>query len=234
MAATISQFRNRIIPHVPGCPIPAIDQHVVDAMRTYCEDTKIFTKMIGATGETPADELPAVLGFVFAAYPNGDFYIVYIDLTDYTALSGYDPIEITYFSIDGIESEISHMTIDEEVASMDVFVPRDTKFYEFPDKENLEIFPFLTEAETEVTLEITIALKPSDGSTSVDDRFFDEWRKPIIDLAVSNLQSLPGRKWTNYDLAAVNFARYEEEITKINTKRFNRYFKQSKMKTQFI
>jgi hypothetical protein len=227
MAATVTQFRNRIIPFVPKCPIPTIDLYVVDAMRQLCEETNCFTKVIGATGNAPSDEFPFV--FPIALNETGDYYVASIDLTDYTELDGYDPVMPTYFVVDAIESYLKRFESENEVTDLDSIAPENGKFYRFSDTSTMKIFPYLTEAEAEVDMIITLSMKPSDGETEVADKFFNDWREAILALAKSKLQTIPKRDWTDYEQAGINMRRYKDERSAINMRRHSF----SKLKTRY-
>lgn len=208
------------MPYVPGCPIPAIDQAVIDATREFCEDTNVYQKTIGATGNAPDDDFPFVFPFTLDATPGGDYYIASVDLTDYTDLDGYDPIKPTYFMSDSVETRLVHWNLDNEITDLDYIVKTGTRFYRFADTDTMEIFPYFTEAEAEVNMVIRLAMKPEDDTTlTLDDRFYDDWKRAIIYLTTSQLQAIPNREWTDYKQAQLNMARYDAERSKVNFER---------------
>jgi hypothetical protein len=61
MAAT-SAFQFKVSPHVPGCPPFLMDQEIVEAARTFCEDTWIWQ-------DAPASEQQLVPDGALAIFP---------------------------------------------------------------------------------------------------------------------------------------------------------------------
>lgn len=46
MATNICTWRSRILRNVPQCPTPIIDETVLDVLRDFCEETKIWTEQL--------------------------------------------------------------------------------------------------------------------------------------------------------------------------------------------
>lgn len=51
-------------------------------------------------------------------------------------------------------------------------------------------------------LKVCLALKPSQGATSVDDALYNDWREAACAGAKFRLMTLPGKPWTNLEAAA--------------------------------
>ena len=218
MATAISQFRDRVLQYVPGCPIPAIDRAVVESMRRLCEDTHCFEKTIEAIHSVDVD-WPFAMPFSFEQASTGGFYLITIDFTGYTALTGYHPIMPVYFQINGVDWTLGRYDVDHLVSNLDDVVPTGMKYFKFNDVTEMEIFPFQDGEDVSTTIITSLAMKPADTSTSVDDVFFNEYLDAIVFKTASYLQMIPKRPWSDYDQAQINMNRYGEERSKINFQR---------------
>jgi hypothetical protein len=231
VATAISQFRNRILPYVPGCPVPVVDTKVVDAMRTFCVDTNVFTKTIGAT-RTLQDGFTYTLAFTLAQ--SGDYYHIDIDITDYSNLDGYDLIMPVLCLSNGVEKNLLRLDLDENFNDLDLIVPTNSKFFCIPSSTIIRIFPYESEDDADVELVLTLSMMPEDGSTTVDDKFFGDWRDAIIALASANLQSIPKRSWTDYDQARINYGLYTEKRSLVSQKRTSFSFRKTRSAGDWI
>lgn len=229
----ISSFRNKILPYVPGCPVPAIDVAVVDAMRTFCKDTNAFTRTIGATGTTPSGGFPFVFPIVLEESVSGDFYIASIDLSEYDSLDNYDPVMPVYFAEEGIEKNLLYFQLDNSVEDLDRVRPTNTRFYYFLDSDTLKIFPYSTSGESEVTMLITLAVEPEAGVTTVDDKFFNEWQQAIVSLAAATLLIAPKREWTDLAQAQIQYGIYDKQKSEVNFSRAS-YFRKTRSSGGYI
>jgi len=194
MATPISSFRNKVIPHVPGCPWPKIDEVVVDALRKFCEDTYLIERGIESE----------------------DIDYTTIDATDNDAITinlashytGYDPIVPVEFQIDGAPYHLQELYLYNDNSNLDSITLPGIKFFNFPTTASMKIFPF-TGQGANFDIYLKLALKPSLAVTTVDDLFFNNWADAIEFLAAGILQGIPERPWYNPDRAALNLGLYQ-------------------------
>lgn len=214
MATAVSQFRNRILADVSGCPIPRIDQAIVDAVRDFCEDAHILRKAFEVELTSPfvdtTDSDSVTIDLAGNLTPNT------LPLVFPFSFSGYELIFPLMFQIDGVPVNIFRFNMDTDNTYIESMLIQNSKFYNFPSKTLLKIFPF-TDATT-CKLFMNWAIKPTDGSTSVDDLFYDDWRNAVMYLALSNLQKIPKKPWTDYEAAAFNRSLYRHEMARAKAK----------------
>ena len=207
MATTIATFRDRIRSEVSGCPVPLIDEKVLDAIREFCEATHAVKKTILAT-EVPVDV--------------GEYFKATVSWADHAGLSNYDPIMITDFKIDGSDYKIKEFNPDVNVDLDYVCNVSKERLYNFASVTSLEIYPF--DDATSVDLTITLVLKPSLSLTSVDDVFYKDYRDGISAIALAHLQRMKDRPWTDIDQALINQGVAERKISEANFRKRMTYY----------
>jgi len=210
---------------VPGCPIPRIDRSIVDAVRQFCDDSYCLEKTFEATGNASVQNFPYTLPFTFGQAASGDFSIVTIAFSDYEFLSDLDPIDPTFFQIEGLSYDLKLFEIDVEFTTLDQITPSGGKFYRFPTIGNMQIFPFNSD-DSLVSLVVTLAMKPKIDVTSIDDRFFqtDIFREAIEAQSLYKLQAMPSRPWSNPNMAGVNIGNYKVKLGEARARRALRGF----------
>lgn len=213
MATAITAFREKILPHVPGCPFFKVDEAIMDAIIEFCEDTHILRKgfwVDSATATTPSVVFPFVLPITFGASSSTSFGVITVTLSTY--YTGYDPIVVTWFKMDGASYGLYNMAKPENYSSIDDFNTGgyQYKLFGFSTSATMELYPFDI-GETHDFF-IQIAVKPQSTSTTVDDIFYRDWERAIRYLAISNLQEIPEEKWSNERLADKNLNRYRGEM----------------------
>lgn len=214
----ISDFRNEILSDVPECPIPKVDEALVEAMRTFCEDTYCLEKTLAfnITDSTISEAIfPMIIPFAFGESDEEKDPLVgavYLSLID--SLAGLDPIKPTYFKLDGLEKELAWFDLDNDFSSdliNNTAFLKGRKLYCFPSTYTVKIFP-VTATEKTKEIIMALAMKPSVGSTTVNERFYREYRKAIEALALHLLQKIPSRPWTNFDASLLNYSIYSQVL----------------------
>src|SRR4030067_1096088 len=123
MTVNISAFRDRIIPFVPGCPLPLIDQTIIEAARAFCDDTFCIVRTFGAIGSLSASSTVFTYTFTFSFGASaGTGNIIRIFLDNYTELAGVDIIMPTYCEIDSSCYNLEHADPDSATAEVSSLV----------------------------------------------------------------------------------------------------------------
>jgi len=205
MPTQISQFRNRVLVEVPGCPTPRIDLAVVNAIREMCKDTYAYTKSF-------EDE---DIDYTTIDDTDNDSYT--LDLSSY--ISNVDPIAPLKFQIDGGDWNLRELTLENDNSNLDSITIQGTKFFNYPALTTMKIFPF-TDQSVNFDIFLKLAVKPSRGVTEVENIFYndDNWFEGIVHLASHDLQIMPSRPWSNAEHAIFNRSRYSHYmgLVKIN------------------
>lgn len=80
--------------------------------------------------------------------------------------------------------------------------PSDTpRYFMLLNKETLQLAPTPSEDKL-AALRVFAALRPTESSTGVDETILDEFREAIVDGALRRALAVPGKHWTNNELAA--------------------------------
>lgn len=202
MATQISQFRNRVVVEVPGCPLPRIDLAVVDAIRMMCEDTYAYYKSF-------EDE-----AIDYTTIDSSDNDAITIDLSTY--ISSVDPVAPLKFQIDGGDWELRRYSLENDNSNLTNIQLEGIKFYNFPSLTTMKIFP-LTELQANFDVFLKLAVKPTRDVTSIEDMFIDDddWFKGINHCAAYLLQEMPGRAWSNPQQSVYNKSRYNHYVGRV-------------------
>lgn len=195
MATQISQFRNRVVVEVPGCPIPRIDLAIIDSIRKMCDDTYAYTKSM---------EFEAI---AYSSVDPADNDAITLTLSTY--ITDVDPIAPLFFQIDGGEWTLSKLVLENDNSNLTSIEQQGVKFFSFPSLTSMKIFPF-TDQSANFDIFLKLAVKPSRGLTSVEDIFYtdDYWFEGIWRRSAYELQIMPKRPWTNPEQAAFNKGKY--------------------------
>lgn len=202
MATAISEFRNRVLVDVPGCPIPRIDLAVLDAIRKMCEDTYAYSKSF----EEEA--------FDYTTIDAADNDSITITLSTY--FTGADPIAPLMFQIDGGEWTLRKLILENDNSNLTNIEMQGVKFFNFPSLTTMKIFPF-TSQQVNFDMFLKLAVKPTRGQTTVEDVFHDDddWFTGICHYASYLLQIIPGRTWSNGEYASFNRSRYDHYMGRV-------------------
>lgn len=197
MATNLSQFRNNILPDVPGCPFFTIDKAVRDAAIKFCEDTHILEK---------AFEIEDIDYTGISASDNDSLTF---DLTTY--FTDYIPIKITQFQVDGADFEGQKKILLNDNSNLTGIQIKSTYFFNFPTTTTMKIFPF-TDIDANFDLFINLAVKPTSTVATLDDILYEDWRDAIEAYAKYILQKTPKKPWTDLEHAAINKKYYQGEM----------------------
>ena len=194
----ISTIRNELLLDVQGCPIPKIDQAVIEAARLFCEESLCLKKTMTIDG-------------TFAASAGGDYYIITTNLIQYNFWANLDPIDPITCKIDGIEYILTYFDMGDGLTDISDYVEGSQKFYFFVDQYTLQIFPFESTDST-VNIVISLAMKPTEDTTFIDDYLYLNFKNAIKQKALYLLKNINNVPWFNMEMALYHDSKYYEEL----------------------
>ena len=172
MILTWDNFYNIIQPYLPGCPEIVIDQHLQEAAADFCERSEVWRYDL----ET-------------------DFTIQ--GLRDYQleAPTGAKVENIGSLYLDGtilkrvydLDFKMFPNAANSRPVCYSIYMDQELRFYPTPDAK----YGFNGNA----------VIKPSRTATGVEDFIFETHSKAIASGAIASLAAIPGKEWTNPDLA---------------------------------
>lgn len=195
MSTAITVLSNRVQPEVIGCPKTVVDNAVVDAIIKFCEETHIIEQ---------AFEHDVVSGDITAA----DNDSVNVLLTTYVSAT-LRPIVITEFRIDGVLWETAYLNLLNDLDDLDELYVSNTKYFNYPDRTHIKFYGI--EAEDQ-RFYIKQAYAPLTSITTIDDYIYDRYHKAIEGRAKWELMTMPGKDWSNGDLALYNNKMYRDGV----------------------
>jgi len=214
MATAIKMFRNEVIPHVPGCPFISIDQEVVKAVIRFCEETHILNKAFEAES------------FDYTTIDSSDNDSITVTLSDY--FTGYIPLYVMRLQIDGGDVRAEKYEMLNDNSNLTSIQRGDTIFFSFPTSTTMKMFPF-TDRSSNFDLFIDLAVKPASTITGVDDFLYEDWREGIAARAISELQRLPNKPWSDRVASRDNMMDYQDNMGRAKIRVNNRYAKGSQI-----
>lgn len=181
-----STFYPDVVIHVPGCPLPLVDHHLRAATIDLCHRSKRFKFSMPAF-DTEAD-VPT-----YALSPG----------------TGMETVRILDAAIDG--KLIDPATRAELVAGDDWSTETGppTKYLMDGDDETVRLWK-VPDGVYSVTL--TLAIKPSEAATGVEQWFADRYRRTIARGALAELLAIPNQSWTNLPMAAIRLEQFEAGV----------------------
>lgn len=177
-------FHPRVMPYVIGCPVPMVNQALVDASREFCRTTHAWQE---------TEVFPAFTGF---------------DAFDFDKPFGSDVVRVIRASVDGRPLKIQHVGMiprfDNEIGE------RGATLYRIND-EQYRILP-LPQAGQQVS--ITLSLSPTESGAGIGDEVFNRFAATIAAGARAILQRLPRRDWTDLTQAQIDATRFVTDMNR--------------------
>lgn len=195
--AKFDYFRKRVLPHVPGCSEPLLDQAILDTAIDFCRDTQVVTMEIDAF-ETEAN--------------TADY--------DLDVPAGYELEQMVNVWVDGLP--ISPPSLD--VLSMTAFgenpSPGRPTAYSQPDEMTLRLYPT---PDMAYTITGSVVVRPSTTATTLPDVLEKRWTDPIVAGALMRLLVIPGQPFTNVSMVKLWGPQYNDGVVraKIAASRMN-------------
>lgn len=221
----ISSFSKRVVNRAIACPYFIIDDAVVDAIIEFSKKTEIF-KTTFDIGKSASD--------INEALNNEIVFSITID-------SAKRPYSLSAVSIAGntyskIDETLVYMKPGGNVANREALWTGDRKFYYFPTRTSVAVFPIdageLPDATTYFNFEM--ALVPINTITEIDDEIYDDHREAIEAGALARLLSQPGNLWSNPGAGTYYKAEFATAIAAVIGSNFRKEILPNIKRTSFI
>lgn len=183
MSTALTGVQPYVVPHVPGCPLPIVDNAILRAAIRFCAETGVWRY----THATVA-AVEATVAYPFAPPAGAKVERVlaaWLDGLPLTVKNATDMLGVTdWQTLTGTPEYL--------------VVLSDTQF---------RLYPL---GAGDVDMEVTV--KPARSATTIDDSVFEAHVEAIADGALEILMTYPGKAWTNPELAAYHKGKFEEAI----------------------
>jgi hypothetical protein len=101
------------------------------------------------------------------------------------------------------------------------FAQRDEKgqprMYWIHSDRTIRVFPT---PDKRAVMKVSAVLKPARNATGVEDWIYDTWADTLVNGVISRLAIMPGKEWTDVNLAAMHKALFEQAITKTRIREY--------------
>ena len=186
---SVSAFRTRIAPRVPGCSDALIDQAVLDACIDFCERSLVVKRMLDSFVTKPLQAIYDLYG----ANQQGVAQImrVWVDSTEITPLDE-DAISTPFGFVSSVPGQSN---------------PGSTpRFFNETEPNSISLYPT---PDKVYTLNMRVALKPMRSATQVEDQLFEDWVEVVMDGAFARLFAMPAQEFTSPALTKYHAVQYE-------------------------
>lgn len=192
--AQIESFVNRTLPDVLGCPLPLVEQAVIDSIKDFMDKTWAVSE-----------------GFSVITATVDSYEVATLDLS--SAVPTNHKIQaIKSFQFEGVPRElIEHDLGGEGVA----YLAGDYLRYEISGASEILLYP----AKVGDVYHGELICLPTEDALVVDDRLYDDWVEAIVAGAKARLFVMPNKDWTNLDLVRPNEILARRGMTRANKKR---------------
>lgn len=210
MATDIIDFIPGVTPAVPLCPTKVVKDKILESMRLFCEQSKIWIK--------PLD--PISLVAQTAEYP---LTTVDVEGEGNTLANLYDMVGIEHVEID---TQSLDPTAERYLNSNErgwrrhsQYEPR--RYYGTPERTIVMVFT--PNANRTDVMDIWLSVMPLRTATQVDDFLFTDWKRGIEFGAIALLKEVPDMPWTNAESAIYYWNRFQEEVDKAHERKIAGY-----------
>lgn len=187
---TPADLYSRILPHVPNCPTPAVDQAVMDTAIEFADKTQIEFDI----------EAPIVLVNDQAEYSIVEAVGLRVSLVRhvYAPLWELDPVT---------PSQLQDRLRDWQSATSSDPVA----YKAWPDPNVLTVYPTPRNV-TGQTLRVIASWKPARNAAAFADRLGEDYMDPLVAGALARLMRMPDQKWTNFQLAGLHQTTFNDGV----------------------
>jgi len=195
MAVTWASFYPYVQPHVPGCPEIVVETHLQEAAAEFCAVSQIWRYDIDKD---------------YTSKNTSDYEV---EVLTNTVLE-----DILVMYLDG--QPLKRVSDGHYDLPSTVGTSRPMSFSIYQD-EQIRFFPT---PDGKYEFEGVAVLKPSLSATGVEDFIFETHGRSIACGAISKLAAIPGKEWTNPELAAyykAEFYKHANDAKGRDTRRVN-------------
>lgn len=91
------------------------------------------------------------------------------------------------------------------------------RMYWIHSDRTIRVFPT---PDKRAVMKVSAVLKPARNATGVHDWIYDTWADTLVNGVISRLAIMPGKEWTDVNLAAMHKALFEQAITKTRIREY--------------
>lgn len=194
MATELSMITPKIKPYIPDCLEPVIDEYVHIAAVELCRRSLKWTEVKASV-----------------TLDSGDFpYSVPVT-------AGTRIVKVLSVVIDGVSLERSDVETEEQANGDWRTTTGTPRSFVEESSGTLMIVP---PPSTSVDVAIEVAVEPSPSGTAIDDTVYIEHWRDIQAGAISMLCVMPGKPWTDANIALYNRDIFERGIENAKTKTY--------------
>ena len=169
----LSVFYSRILPYLPGCSEPLVDQVLVSAAIDFCESSLALRQNL--------DSFRTVVG------------ISQYDLDPPTA--NHDIDRVMSVAVDG--KELSPGLFEAIRNDLPTANAKPRGFY--TDRtDNVLTLKLSPPPDGRYPVVVNVNLRPAMTATQLDDDLFNMWAEPIVAMAVARAMQIPDQPFTNF------------------------------------
>lgn len=185
-----SALYSRILPFVPGCPEPTVDQAVMDAATEFAERTQLIF-----TIEAPISLVDGVSTY------------------SVTPVSGISVSLIRHVYCGARELDaVTPSGLQDQLPTWQASSSSEpTKYSCFGEPGTITVYPTPQRVSTE-KLRIVASWEPTFGATQIPDELVTGYARDIVEGAKARLMMIPERKWTNLQLAGIAEGKFEAAV----------------------
>lgn len=228
--ADVKDFAKRIAPHVIGCPSMLVERVARDVIIDFCQRTHILSMVFDhsvAAADVDDDfnhavdiEIPDVtsgtkaIGYRTSNDSSGrpvkdsEGVLVLSPITDIEHLQ---LIDITGLWIDGSPKRVERLSLATDMAYRDNILGS-VVYCHILEPHVMRIFPLEAEAQT---LTIKAAFEPVENAYTYPQQLYDHHSRTIEWGTVADLMDMPGKVWSNHQLAQIFRARYSRQLSSV-------------------
>lgn len=167
----LSAFHSRILPYVPGCSYPLMDQALVDSAIAFCDESLVIRQFV-------QDQITIA---------DTNFYTI-ADTTHETVA------RVLTVKIDG--TAIAPVNSDDGALAITTEPGQPVRYYTTRVDSALKVILYPT-PDKQYTLSMEVAWKPLRTAAQLQDDLLNVWVEPVVEGAVARLMATPAQPFTD-------------------------------------
>lgn len=199
MAIDIIDFIPGVAPAAPMCPTKIIKERIVEALRLFCHETKLWTVRLedqGLTANQAEYDVTAMNEFVSTAAIN----------------TIGEPVALDHVEIDEMSLETTSEAYLNEMERgwRGRVEARPRRFYMGPNRKI--VFVYTPSIDRASGVDIWLSLKPLWTATQVEDFLYNDWKKAIEYAAQAYLLEIPKMAWSDPAGATYFWDKFSQQL----------------------